>query len=167
MSWDEIDPQITDRIQMYARNPMLQHVVQVMKDDNEIKINITDTHTHTILPALPKEFEQLYSFIDADTSVTVSNDWSILTCNDVHWRYDYYVSKGQRRIVPLAMQYIGMGHVIMLAYNPSDQFMFTYFDGGSNGYDRMINEAEALKLTPEQMHRVDLETVFSGPNNFL
>ena len=65
---------------------------------------------------------------------------------------------GQNRLVDLAISYAGMGHVLVLSYDPVSQHVFTTFDGGPNGFDRQYNHEARVRLAVEDIAKVPLTT---------
>ena len=60
------------------------------------------------------------------------------------------VANGQTRMVDFAMRYAGLGHVIVLSYDPEGDKVFARLDGGSNTYDRVINLERAIAMDPSR-----------------
>lgn len=58
----------------------------------------------------------------------------------------------------IGTRYHGMGHVMVLAYDFTKNYYFTFIGGGSNSYDRLINW---LNMFDEYQKNIEPETFFS------
>ena len=93
---------------------------------------------------LPRELSEVYAKYPPDvefsfSDATVADQWTFLSEDEMYRRWRYHVDAGQPRMVDMAIKYIGMGHVRVLAYDPDDRLVYTDYDGGSNGWDQMSN----------------------------
>ena len=70
--------------------------------------------------------------------------WIVLSATEVLRRYDALAGVGQTRVVDIAVQYAGMGHVRTCTYDPTTRLTATLWDGGANGWEREANYNEKL-----------------------
>lgn len=85
-------------------------------------------------------------------SGTTMGDWYFLESEDVSRR-----AALRNHMIPLAIQYAGLGHFRVLEYVPHKEGFFIHLDGGSNGYDRADN------ATRWNAYKPDDQEVRSGP----
>jgi hypothetical protein len=76
-----------------------------------------------------------------------SEKWKIMNLNEIKERYKQNLKKEQRRVVPFAYTYLGMGHIHVMAFNPVENHVFLYVDGGANDWDRRDNHNRMLSMT--------------------
>ena len=63
------------------------------------------------------------------------------------------------RVVDFALEYHGMGHVLMHSYRKCSDTVMTFLDGGANGYDRLLNR----RLRTDAMTHFGASGVCEGP----
>lgn len=83
--------------------------------------------------------------------------WTLMMLQEVHRRWENYVSQGQARAVDFAVRSLGMGHCMVASYDPLYRKVYYRHDGGSNGYDREAHHhfAVGFQLLPTQGYDVD------------
>lgn len=87
---------------------------------------------------LPLEWLVIYSVMDSlDRELTLStsrNDISFLSLS-------YILKQGEQspKFIDLCLLHVGMGHVMLLSWDPSTKQTFFRRDGGSSGIDREYN----------------------------
>ena len=62
--------------------------------------------------------------------------------------YNDYIENGQDKVFDVAYEYIGMGHIRVLACDLTTHSLFYHNSGGSNGWDREENFQELIKKDP-------------------
>ena len=97
-----------------------------------------------VLVPLPSELSDVYAKYPGDVEFSLSdahlaNQWTFLSEEEMHRRWRFHVAAGQLRMVDMAVQYLGMGFVRVLAYDPVDELVYVDVDGGSNGWDQASN----------------------------
>ena len=118
------------------------------------------------LPELPeglnRNFKYLYEIIGNPTvDVTLQTEerqgefmeeWTIMALDTALKIYQGYVKDGQTRVFDFAYRYLGMGHVEVVSCDLHTHNLFLHRDGGSNGYDRMLNHQKTVKFqgTPDE-----------------
>ena len=108
-------------------------------DSNNLVNNIDIPHR------LNRNIQLIYKiFGNPDKEIYLGN-WTILSLNGALKQYKYYCSKNQRNIFNIAYRYLGMGHIEVLSCDFKTHLLFYRRDGGSNGYDRELNENDIIK----------------------
>ena len=87
-------------------------------------------------------------------------DWTLLSLNKIKSLYNMYLEKGQRRAVDFGMIYAGMGHVIVVSYDPVTDKIYYRHSGGANGYERDDNFNFAIKYIPKEDELHDIKHWF-------
>lgn len=65
---------------------------------------------------------------DKDTEMTI-NEWNIMSINEI-------MKHANKKFIDFAVQYVSMGHIIVLFYIVDTGNFAMRYDGGSNGYER-------------------------------
>ena len=72
-----------------------------------------------------------------------------MSLNDIYKQYTELKKENQDRIISFAFAYLGMGHIIMISYDPETKKIYYRRDGGSNGWDREFNYKFIIKYVPQ------------------
>lgn len=98
---------------------------------------VVQTPMPSVLRTLYAKYASNVEFSRARTAT--AGEWVFLSETEMHDRWKAHATAGQTRMVDLAVSYIGMGHISVLAYDPKDDVVFMDVDGGSNPLDRHEN----------------------------
>ena len=114
------------------------------EETNEIQIEHFDNkykNIETMFTNIPicDDLKLLYFLIGDTTKEYNINDWNIFSLNEVCENYELMKSFTNNQIVDFAYMSIGMGHVLICAYDSKTASFFIRRSGGSNSFDREIN----------------------------
>lgn len=112
--------------------------------------DVPSAHAH--MPPLPDDVRDAIAFVGPDDELYVGT-WTFLSPNAIRERHR---EVGRNDVVPFAHQYMGLGHVRCLGYFTTEKIVFTYADGGSNGYDRAHNLTRLQQMSPSQMREASV-----------
>ena len=104
---------------------------------------------------MPEEFEEICKLIGNVDVECNFKCWIFMSLKQIQKRLDLYLKEGQKFIVDFAMRYIGMGHILIVAFDPRDGKIFYRVDGGSNGWERQGNWETVLALDPASGYKMD------------
>jgi hypothetical protein len=94
---------------------------------------------------LPPELKTLYATYPTNTEFYVGE--RTLLCLDEVLAHTLAMREGgQRRLVDVGLEYIGMGHIKVYSHDPVGNKMVMRIDGGANGWDRAANAAVARSM---------------------
>jgi len=103
----------------------------VISDTNEDLFLVNSDITY-FYDKLPIGLKILYSFTGSSKSSIFKDDLHFISLDKMYTCRDSYI-----HFIDIATKYAGMGHILVLSYQPSTEMFFFRSDGGSNGYDRM------------------------------
>ena len=85
-------------------------------------------------------------------------EWTILSLEQALEIYKSYCNEGQKNVFDIGYRYIGMGHIVVCSYDPSDGKIFFRRDGGSNGYERFDrwNFIKSYKPEVKKKHNISM-----------
>lgn len=90
---------------------------------------------------IPDEFFKIYLELKDEETDIAFGEFSVYSPREIHRHLDYYQTYG---IVPdfidVGSIYHGLGHYVVLSYDPHLDKFFFRMDGGSNEYERCDNE---------------------------
>ena len=72
-------------------------------------------------------------------------------------RNEHKKENNQHRMVDFAFLYAGMGHVVVISYDPVTARVFCMLDGGSNGFERDENARKHIATDVEYIAKVNIE----------
>lgn len=85
--------------------------------------------------SLPLEWLVIYSVVDS-----LDRELTLFTfCNDISFLSLSHILKQSPKFIDLCLLHVGMGHVILLSWDPVTKQTFFRHDGGSSGIDREYN----------------------------
>ena len=85
----------------------------------------------------------------------IDNKWTFLKLEIVKFYYDIYKRNNQFRSIDFAKTYYGMGHYIVVSFDPQTCKIYYKIAGGSNGYDANHNFKLASEYIPQESHLFD------------
>ena len=107
---------------------------------------------HELLPELPsnlnRSIQLLYKIIGDPKREAYLGAWTIMSVEHVLSVYNDYLQSGQDKVFDVAYEYIGMGHIRVLACDLTTHSLFYHNAGGSSGWDREENFQELIKKDP-------------------
>ena len=108
---------------------------------NNRLIGINTEKVNTILKeiTLPHTLSIIYKIIGEVDSEFYLNNWTLMSLDSIIARKKIYIENKQERVIDFASMHIGMGHILIAAFDPVDFKIFFRRDGGSNGWDRDYN----------------------------
>ena len=98
---------------------------------------------------LPCELKIIYQIIGEVNVEYYFDNWTLMSLNDVYKQYSDFKKEKQERVINVALAYLGMGHIIMISYDPDTKKIYYRRDGGSNGWDRDLNYKFIIKYVPQ------------------
>jgi len=100
----------------------------------------------TRIPVVHESFMKLYK--DVSTEFEIGN-WTFFSISDIEKHQHDFTQElcVEPKMLDIAYLSLGMGHVVVLSYIPKTDNFCVRSDGGSNGYEREINEQNALSNT--------------------
>lgn len=122
---------------------------------NEETHRVPAVERRTVSVPMPETLREVYEHYPSDTEFSTSRGWTFLSEEEVKRRWEAMDAWGQSRMVDLAVAYAGMGHVMVLSYDPITDGVLTGLDGGANGWDRDENHRRRIERD------VDAATVMS------
>ena len=120
-----------------------QHKVNENGYNLEIVNNLLDKIS------LSNELKIIYQIIGEVNVEYYFDNWILMSLNDVYKHYTEFKKQNQDRVISFALAYLGMGHVIMISYDPVTKKIYYRRDGGSNGWDRELNYKFIIKYVPQ------------------
>ena len=107
---------------------------------------------HEITPELPSNLNQsiqlLYKIIGDPKREVYLGKWTIMSLEQVINIYNDYVQNKQTKVFDIAYEYVGMGHIRVLACDLTTHKLFYHISGGANGWAREENFEELIKKNP-------------------
>ena len=111
------------------------------KITNETKLITKDDVERLIKDKFTCEFPKALKnfFINKPyASEIYTKEWTIMSLNNIISRFET-INKDKINVIDIGFKYMGMGHILILFYDPVKKCYFYRYDGGSNGYDRIHN----------------------------
>lgn len=107
---------------------------------------------------LPQRLAETYCRYDSDVDFAHASGWTFLSEDEIVRRH----ACQKRAFVDLAVRYTGMGRVRVLSCDASaTDRVFESDDGGSNGYERMLNAQTRDRMAlPTAL--LEFQTWFAG-----
>jgi len=136
-----------------------------MKDTNlEFK---QDNRPLPIIPeTLNDNLKLLYKIIgNSKIEITIKN-WTIISLNKALYIYEQKRLKNQFIIFDFAYQYGGMGWIKILSCDLLTGSLFYRNDGGSNDWDRQLNENKILNYNKDNYKFIEFDEWFDNLDQF-
>ena len=129
---------------------MSPFMMQNSTENNDYDYKLQETKT--LLEEIPfkNELKFFYQIIANPSVERYINNWTFMSLTNIKQRYLHFLEHNQKRTIDFALHYIGMGHCIVVAYDPDSNKIYYRHDGGSNGYDREYNFNFIKIYTPEE-----------------
>ena len=132
----------------------------VESDTNKVN-NFKLTETNKILENLTGmslPLKNMYRIIGNPYVEYYFGDWILQSLMNVQDRLNIMLQEGNMNVVDFAIRYIGMGHIVVCSYDPSDGKIFFRRDGGSNGYERFDrwNFIKSYKPEVKKKHNISM-----------
>lgn len=108
----------------------------------------------------------LYAQVLPSTTTELKYDWwTLFSVEELVRRSDEY----DDRLYDIGTLYMGMGHVLVLCYEPKTKMFFFHTDGGSNGYERYDNHQRYLteSYAPSTFDKLDADVMSTLQCNVL
>jgi len=140
---------------------------------NDIIIEQIDNkykNIETMFTTIPicDDLKLLYFLIGNPTKEYNINNWNIFSLNEVCDNYKLMKGFTNNQIVDFAYMFIGMGHMLICAYDSKTTSFFIRRGGGSNGFDRELNFDFFCNYKAQEDNHVDFQyilDVFNGKYN--
>ena len=129
---------------------------------NPVENGMIDTRieeVNQIFEKLPlhNSLKKIYQVIgNPEVEYYYGGDWTLLSLKKMKSIYEKYVINNQRRAVDFAMIYAGMGHVVVVTYDPVTDKIYYRHSGGANGYEQDYNYKFALQYEPKENELYDI-----------
>jgi len=104
---------------------------------------------------LPHTLSLIYKIIGEVDSEFYLNNWTLMSLDSIIARQKIYIENKQERVIDFALGYMGMGHMVIVAFDPIDFKIFFRRDGGSNGWDRETNWEYIKTYKPNEADKHD------------
>lgn len=114
---------------------------------------------------VPKGLKELFQIIGATDVEFYWDKWTLFSMDQIEARFEVYRKHEQFRVIDFAQAYLGMGHVVVVAFDPADLTIFFRRDGGSNGWDRDCNWNRIKNYTPQKQDTREFSTWIDLVNN--
>ena len=105
-----------------------------------------------IIPDMPNNLNQsiqlLYKIIGDPKREVYLGKWTIMSLEHALDIYNDYVKEKQTKVFDIAYEYVGMGHIRVLACDLTTHKLFYHISGGANGWAREENFEELIKKNP-------------------
>jgi len=118
------------------------------KEEVEDLLNAINSKFPSEYVGFPKELLDIYKFVGQINIECNFDCWILKSLEGLNERLDIYLTENQHFVVDFAIRYMGMGHIIVAAFDPRDGRIFYRGDGGSNGWDRAENWNTVKSLNP-------------------
>lgn len=105
---------------------------------------------------IPHVLIDVYNKYSSDVDFK-KNNFIFMSENEILERNEYKKTKGQHRMVDFAFMHMGMGHIIVISYDPDTMQVYSMTDGGSNGFDRVENAQNRIKANVEGIDKSRIE----------
>jgi len=105
--------------------------------------------------ALPPTLHIIYQIIGEVDTEFYFNNWTLMSLDSIIARQKIYIEHEQARVIDFALGYMGMGHMVIVAFDPIDFKIFFRRDGGSNGWDRETNWEYIKTYDPKEVDKHD------------
>jgi hypothetical protein len=96
------------------------------------------------------DLKRLYQIIGNTKCEYYFNNWILMNLDSLKERYDNLITNKQTRVIDFGFSYGGMGHCVVVSYDPITKKIFYRHDGGSNGYEREHHYNFIKDYTPEK-----------------
>ena len=116
-------------------NPDVDDTANVERMSMNTKDNAVITEIANKLK-FPPTLTRVYELLDSDEREFTYHNFTFFNINEMKRRYDIYENNVHSAICDLATAYLGMGHVIVLAWDRANKSFFMRIDGGGNDYER-------------------------------
>ena len=107
---------------------------------------------HELIPELPltlnRSIQLLYKIIGDPKREVYLGRWTIMSLNHALEKYNDYLQNEQDKVFDIAYEYVGMGHIRVLACDLTTHGLFHHISGGANGFAREENFQELIKKNP-------------------
>ena len=115
-----------------------------------IKTNILDEYN------FPDDLKTLYYEINNQAVEFYFKDWVFMSLDRIIKITELYVENNQYRVIDFAYKYVGLGHCIIISFDPVDKRVFYRYDGGSNGFEREANFKFVINFVPNDGVKYDI-----------
>lgn len=154
-----LPPDICEHVSLLASNTLFHHLEPSRRGctenafftPNEKSHRIPQVEKRPVGAPLPEMLRLVYERYDNDTEFSAPGNWIFMCEQEIAERVREMIMAGQTRVVDLAVQYVGMGHLRVLAYDPQEQKVFVTIDGGANAYDSQDNHDKRIKLNVDEV----------------
>ena len=85
----------------------------------------------------------------------IDNKWTFLKLETVKFYYDIYKKNNQFRSIDFAKTYYGMGHYMVVSFDPQTCKIYYKIAGGSCGFSANANFKLACEYIPQESHLFD------------
>lgn len=132
---------IRNHIRHLMHNPLLQN--------HPHPLSVEILHSEVWMMQLPDMLQYVIRRINADISMF---QWVLFNREKARQMEDVYREHAQtitfwKNAFVIGYEYLGMGHVQVIAYDAKHDVFFKFREGGSNGYDREYNFRKVICLT--------------------
>ena len=107
---------------------------------------------HEVIPELPsslnRSIQLLYKIIGNPKQEVYMGRWTIMSLESALKIYNDYLQNKQKKVFDIAYEYVGMGHIRVLACDLTTNKLFYHVSGGANGWAREENFKEIIKKNP-------------------
>jgi hypothetical protein len=141
------------------------HMIRKPVKNGEVDFNTPEVNN--ILENIPihESLKKIYQVIGNPSVEYYFGSWTLFSLNKVKEHYDIFINKNQKRAIDFGIIYTGMGHCIMVTYDPELNMIYYRADGGSSGHDRDINFKFAYDFVPTEDKCIDLSDWFDNTIN--
>ena len=133
-------------------NPFMHHDVEECESNIGFKTDIVNNSLNKLV-GMPIELKYIYRVLGDSNREFYFNNWCLHSLENLKKRRENFLAQGQDRVIDFAIIYAGMGHCVVVAYDPIDQKIFYRHDGGSSGYDREFYFNKIKAYTPLNEHK--------------
>lgn len=124
--------------------------------ESDVKDTAPFVEPRTVYTPLPEELISIYQKYSDDTEFKTDCGWTFLSEQDISENHEKFKKNNQKRVIDIALRYMGMGHVELLVYDPDTKMVFMDRDGGSNGWDRESNWQRRINMDVGEVDKVSL-----------
>ena len=104
---------------------------------------------HEVIPELPsslnRSIQLLYKIIGNPKQEVYLGRWTIMSLESALKIYNDYLQNKQTKVFDIAYEYVGLGHIRVLACDLTTNKLFYHVSGGANGWAREENFKEIIR----------------------
>ena len=133
----------------------------------EGEVQFYTAEVNSILEKIPihETLNKIYQVIGNPNIEYYFGPWTLFSLNKVQEHYNILLEKNQNRAIDFSIIYAGLGHCIIVSYDPELNKIYYRADGGSDGWAREINFKSACEFIPTPEKCVDLSDWFEKLEN--